>query len=41
MIKDNKLWQVSKQKDDPIILDIEDLREPMNQITEAIWSHMK
>ena len=24
-----------------IILDIEDLREPMNQITEAIWSHMK
>ena len=24
-----------------IILDIEDLREPMNQISETLWSHMK
>ena len=24
-----------------IILDIEDLREPMNQINETLWSHMK
>ena len=24
-----------------VILDVEDLREPMNQITDALWSHMK